>query len=281
MIEMEERKYTVYIHTNKINNKAYIGITSMNVEDRWQNGLGYLRKTKYGEYKQPAIARAIEKYGWDNFEHIIWAENLTKEQACECEILLIMLFDTRNPKYGYNIRQGGSDGGAGRVVSEKTKSRLSAINKGRTSPNKGKPMSEEQKQKLCMAFANSLNRGDEWRNKLSESHKGKKASDETKRLLSEIRQGHPVSEETREKLRNARLGKSPNKESVEKMGKAHRKEAIVCIETGVIYPCAYTIEVELGIKNVRRACMPNSGRKTAGGYHWRMATEEEALLCAS
>ena len=65
------------------------------------------------------------------------------------------------------------------------------------------------------------------------------------------------------------------------MGEAHRKEAFVCIETGIVYDCAYTIEVELGIKNVKRACTPGSGRNTAGGLHWRIATEEEVLLCAS
>ena len=276
---MEDRKYTVYIHTNKANNKAYIGITCRNVNDRWQNGLGYLTKNKYGEYQQPAIARAIKKYGWNNFDHIIWADNLTKEQACKYERLLIALFDTQNPKYGYNIRQGGNDGGAGRIVSEKTRLRLSIANKGRVSHNKGKPMSEEQKQKLRVAFANSPNRGDEWREKISENRKGIKASDETKRHLSEIRKGHPVSEETRRKIGNAHLGKTVSKESAEKMGKAHRKEAFVCIETGIVYSCEYAIRLKLGIQNVKRACTPGSGRQTAGGFHWRIATEEEALLC--
>lgn len=274
----QEKKWCVYIHRSP-SNKAYIGITGRKVEDRWQNGQGYLIKTKYGEYKQPTFARAIKKYGWDNFEHIIWAESLTRDEACECERLLIKLFDTQNPKYGYNIRQGGNDGGAGRVVSETTKLRLSVANKGRTSPNKGKSFSEEHKRNLCEAFANSPNRGDEWRNKLSESHKGKKASDETRHLLSEIRQGHPVSEETRKKIGKAHLGKTISKESAEKMGKAHRKEAFVCIETGIVYPCAYAIELELGIQNVKRACTPGSGRKTAGGLHWRIATEAEVLLC--
>ncbi len=278
---MDERKYTVYMHTNKINNKAYIGITCQDVEDRWQNGLGYLKKNKYGEYTQPAFARAIEKYGWDNFEHIIVFKDVNKSDACKYEKQLILLFKTQNRNYGYNISSGGDDGCVGRIVSEETRARLSDAHKGKEGPNKGKSFSDEHKQNLCIAFEHSPNRGDEWRNKLSESHKGKRASDETKRRISEGHKGHQVSEETRVKIGNAHRGKAMSKESAEKMGKAHRKEAFVCIETGVVYDCAYTVEVELGIKNVKRACIPGSGRKTAGGLHWRLATEEEVLLCAS
>lgn len=43
---------------------------------------------------------------------------------------------------------------------------------------------------------------------------------------------------------------------------------VFCVETKAIYECAYYAENTLGIKNVYRACDPNSGRHTAGGYHW-------------
>ena len=278
---MNERKYTVYMHTNKINNKAYVGITCQDVETRWQNGLGYLKKNKYGEYTQPAFARAIEKYGWDNFEHIVVFKDVSKECACNYEKQLILLFRTQDRDYGYNISSGGDDGCVGRIVSKETRTRLSDAHKGKKCPNKGKSFSDEHKQNLCTAFEHSPNRRDEWRNKLSESHKGRIASEETKCRISDGHKGHQVSEETRVKISNARRGKAMSKESAEKMGKAHRKEAFVCIETGVVYDCAYTIEVELGIKNVKRACVRDSGRKTAGGLHWRFATDEEVLLCES
>ncbi|MGN1399728.1 MAG: NUMOD3 domain-containing DNA-binding protein [Erysipelotrichaceae bacterium] len=271
---LEDKNWCVYIHISP-SNKAYIGITSNTPEGRWQNGLGYLKKTKYGEYKQPAIARAIIKYGWDNFEHIIWANQLTKEQACQCERLLILLFNTRDKNYGYNIREGGNNGGQGRVVSEMTRYRLSISHKGKESPNKNKRFSDEHRQKLKEAFLNSPNRNDEWRRKISQSKKGKKMPQEIVQRMSESRMGHAVSEETRKKISQANTGRIISGEWANKIGAAHRKGAIVCIETGVIYDCAYTIETQLGIKNVRRACDPNSGRHTAGGYHWRYATEEE------
>lgn len=40
----ELNNYTVYMHVNKANNKTYVGITSQNVQERWQNGLGYKKR---------------------------------------------------------------------------------------------------------------------------------------------------------------------------------------------------------------------------------------------
>ena len=96
-----EKTYTVYIHKNKINNKCYIGQTCQNTQRRWRNnGEGYNRSPKFYQ--------AIKKYGWDNFEHIIYKTNLTGEQADELEKLLIQQYDSINN--GYNISLGGREG---------------------------------------------------------------------------------------------------------------------------------------------------------------------------
>lgn len=89
----------VYIHINKLTNKAYIGITSQVPEDRWQKGRHYKTCVLFN--------RAIQKYGWDNFEHIIFKDNLSREEANHIEYLLIALFNTNNPTYGYNLQSGG------------------------------------------------------------------------------------------------------------------------------------------------------------------------------
>lgn len=92
--------YTVYVHINKINGKRYIGITRQNINRRWRNnGKGY--KTQQYFY------RVIEKYGWDNFEHIIIAKGLSKEEACWLEIELIREWNTTDRTKGYNIANGG------------------------------------------------------------------------------------------------------------------------------------------------------------------------------
>lgn len=94
----EERKYCVYIHTNKINNKVYIGQTGKSLNDRWRkDGSGYLQKRKNGVYYQPLFARAIQKYGWDNFKHEVILIGETFEYACAVEKCLVKHYKTNNP----------------------------------------------------------------------------------------------------------------------------------------------------------------------------------------
>lgn len=92
-------KYCVYIHRNKINHKVYVGMTSRRAKQRWKRGSGYKL--------QPIFHQAILEYGWDNFEHIVIEDNLTKDQACTLERKLIKEFDSANSAYGYNIALGG------------------------------------------------------------------------------------------------------------------------------------------------------------------------------
>lgn len=104
--DQDERKYSVYIHivpkalSGYDYDKYYVGITSKKyVKTRWgQNGKGY----KYQYFN-----KAIQKYGWDNIEHEIIAQNLTEDEAKELEISLIASLKSNNPKYGYNASPGG------------------------------------------------------------------------------------------------------------------------------------------------------------------------------
>lgn len=92
-----KNNWCVYMHTNNINGKRYIGI-SQNPKRRWKNGNGY---------KTQLFGKAINKYGWDNFTHEILFTGLTENDACEKEIELISLYNTTDDKYGYNILDGG------------------------------------------------------------------------------------------------------------------------------------------------------------------------------
>jgi group I intron endonuclease len=129
-----QKKWKVYFHTNIINNKVYVGITSRDLSARWGcNGNGYLRLKSNGEFIQPKFARAILYHGWDMFEHIVFAEGLTKDEACSMEMSLINLYDSINN--GYNITKGG-EGGHGIEVSEEERRRRSEMSKGKHySPN--------------------------------------------------------------------------------------------------------------------------------------------------
>lgn len=124
---MSDRKYCVYKHTSP-SNKVYIGIT-FNPKRRWYNGNGYLHKRKDGKYNQPLFARAILKYGWDNFTHEIIKDNLSKEQACELEKKYIQEYDSTNPQKGYNISFGGDILMYGKTHSKETKFLIRQHNK--------------------------------------------------------------------------------------------------------------------------------------------------------
>lgn len=98
-ISSETNSFCVYMHINKANGKKYIGITSCNPLDRWQGGLGYKHNKHFND--------AINKYGWNNFDHLILYSGLTKNEACEIEQFLITKHKTQDKKYGYNIASGG------------------------------------------------------------------------------------------------------------------------------------------------------------------------------
>ena len=93
------KEFIVYMHENKINHKKYIGITCQKPTQRWRGGKGY----KIGAFKN-----AIDKYGWNNFNHIVLYEHLTKEDACLKEQELIKQYNTMDNNYGYNLCEGGN-----------------------------------------------------------------------------------------------------------------------------------------------------------------------------
>jgi len=79
----QEHHYIIYCHRNKINNKAYIGQTCQRLERRWREGEGYSHCSYF--------YHAIQKYGWDNFEHFIIMDNLSLEEANKNEESYLIL----------------------------------------------------------------------------------------------------------------------------------------------------------------------------------------------
>lgn len=147
----QHSKWTVYTHINKINGKRYVGITSLDVNDRWRNGDGY---------KAQVFGRAIAKYGWDNFEHKILATGLTLEDANATERALIAEWKTQDPLHGYNIVDGG-DGICGFKFSEESRRKMSESAKKRNicyaTRKKHPPISEDTRAKMSINNTGSGN----------------------------------------------------------------------------------------------------------------------------
>jgi hypothetical protein len=138
-MEIYNGKYCVYVHTNKINGKMYVGQTCQKPEYRWSNGTGYVGSTYF--------YRAIQKYGWGNFEHEVVASNLTKVEANNFEKLLIQMLNTTDENSGYNLTNGG-DGMTGFRHSPETKEKMRQNNLGANNNNYGKHLDEDQKRKI-------------------------------------------------------------------------------------------------------------------------------------
>lgn len=162
---MYGKEWCVYKHTNKTNGKCYIGITSKRPEVRWAKGVGY-QQNKY-------FWNAIQKYGWDGFDHEILLVGLSREEACSKEIELIGQYGSYMPN-GYNLTIGG-EGSNGWKMTAEQRAKISARNKGKKRP----PEIGE------MIRRRSL---------------GKKASPETKAKMSAVRKGKYHTEETKQKL---------------------------------------------------------------------------------
>jgi group I intron endonuclease len=170
----------VYLITNLVNGKRYIGQTSRSLEWRW-----HIHQTRKG---CRALRNAIDKYGANNFSMEVLFDVPTKELAGEFETEYISRYNTKAPN-GYNL----TDGGEGVVgLSLETRKRRA--------------------QKLLgNKCAVGAIRTPEYLKAMSERYKGRVFSDETRRKMSEAAQARVVSQETKDKHREVtkRLGLRP------------------------------------------------------------------------
>lgn len=92
-ITNEIRFYIIYMHI--LPTSIYIGQTGQNPEDRWQNGKGYVNNKLF--YIN------IKKYGWENIEHVIFKDKLTKNEADRMEMELIHFFSKNEKRTGKTV----------------------------------------------------------------------------------------------------------------------------------------------------------------------------------
>lgn len=162
-----EKTYCIYCHTNRVNGKKYIGMTSQSLKNRWRSGRGYKGCTEFDA--------AIKQFGWEAFDHEILGTNLSLEMACKAEKHFIEKLGSRFPN-GYNLDGGGI---VGRNISAVTKTRIGDRNRGRHP-------TEETRKKMSVA-RRGIEFSDKTREKLSVANLGKTRTKEQKNRLSEAR----------------------------------------------------------------------------------------------
>lgn len=230
-----ENNYSVYIHINKTNNKKYVGITKQKPTKRQRkDGKGYKGCTYFWN--------AICKYGWEDFNHEILLEYLSKEEVCLKEKEFIIKYKTTQRDYGYNIEKGGLD---------KNRFTPEAIKKLKES-HKGKIMSEEQKKKISKSLGQGKNN----------VNYGRKQSEEAKLHNSLAKKGsnHP------------NWGKHLSNETKEKIKKGNSKPVFQCDLDGEIIKEWESAKYASSILNYSYKAINNcliGKSKTSFGYTWK------------
>jgi group I intron endonuclease len=95
----------IYKITNTVNDKVYIGQTIRSIDIRWKEHLRHGFNPNNNEYNRH-LYKSMRKYGKDKFsiEEIECCDN---DLLDEREMFWIQLYDSSNPRYGYNLTLGG------------------------------------------------------------------------------------------------------------------------------------------------------------------------------
>ena len=264
----------IYKLENKLNGKIYIGQTMRTVEVRMKDHLYNSVSNRNKSY----IDRAIGKYGINAFEVSI-IEECADEKLNEREIFWIAFYNCKKPN-GYNLTDGG-EGCTGRVVSLKTRKKISAA-------RMGHPVNENVREKLRIA------------------NTGKKHSIQTKAKISESRynkrQVRCVEMNiTFESIAAAAqwVNKSTSVliKALQKISRTaggyhwHYADELVdysqmnippqrnsrsvrCVETGNIFPSIMSAAKWANIDSCTIRAALNKESRTAGNYHWSDVNNE-------
>jgi group I intron endonuclease len=181
----------IYLATNTVNGKRYVGQTVRSLEERW------IEHCKPSPTNFHAINAAIQKYGKENFtiEKLVEADSL--DQLNKDEDFYILLLGTLGSHSGYNSRLGGSLG----RMTEEVKQKISVA-------HKGKKLSPDHCESIRRSHT-GLRRKYPYKPRRD---KGIVRSEETCRKISEAIKGNTNfagkthSDEAKEKIRQSKLG---------------------------------------------------------------------------
>lgn len=258
----------VYMTTNVINGKKYIGQHQCKTEKDSYLGSG------------TALVRDIKEYGRKCFvrETLYVAES--QDELNEKEIEFIAKYNAVESSEFYNFARGGlcvegcMNPMYGHVYTEEERKKIGNGQRGEKHWNYGQHWSEEIKAKI------------------SESHKGLPAwnkgipmREESKKKLSAANSGKERTDLARQHMREAHLGRKHPEEVKQKIGNANKRfhenggrrsaKPVVCVETNTIFASIGDASRFVNRHESAVSACIRGKQETAGGYHWRFATQEE------
>ena len=152
----------IYKATNKTTGKAYIGQTTLSLEQRIS---AHMREARKGKRSKSAFHNALLKYGLDSFTIETIDRCDTIDDLNERETYWIATLNTLCLN-GYNIEAGGKHF----LMSETTKAKL-----------RGQKRSEQTRQLLSQI---NSNRSNEWNRNIAQAAKGRKLNENQLRRLA-------------------------------------------------------------------------------------------------
>lgn len=255
----------VYCTVNLINGKKYIGSHIHNDDSYLGSGTN--------------IKKAIKKYGRENFKRYILAEVENFEIMKELEEYYIDYYQAYESSLFYNatkypagitkfpedkklnvsLANKNNKYNLGRIQTEETKNKISQS-------NKGKKRSEEYKKIVSERFKGNTSR------------KGKPFSDENKEKISKSKINHPCykDSERNKKISQANKGKlkgiKKSQELIDKMSKNRQKQIVQLDLNNNIINIFPSIKDARKLTGISYSIIINccKGRTTTGkGYLWR------------
>lgn len=208
----------IYKATNTINGKSYIGKTTKGLSRRKMEHYSFIKAITYFQH-------AIEKYGKNSFEWQIIKECFSGTELSESEIFYIKLFKTNNPKYGYNMTNGGDGFAYGELnpvnrpeVKAKIIAKLKTNNGSFRQDVKDKISKTLTGRKLTEEHKNNIGEG-------SKGHKGSKGSNNpnSKKWIVIFPDGHELEiKGLREFCRDYNLNAKLMRRTVNDLTKIHK-----------------------------------------------------------
>lgn len=160
----------VYLTTNLVNGKKYVGAHRSSTFDESYKGSGKV------------LWRAINKYGWDNFKTEILKWCYSKEELFQEEFFEIERRDAVRSREYYNMMPGGRGGDNKTTLTPEEHQRY--IQKIKDSKNRPRTQKEVAHMERLHQLQVGHPRSDESKQKSSESNRGQVRSEEAKHHMS-------------------------------------------------------------------------------------------------
>jgi len=248
----------IYMVTNKINGKSYIGKTIRMLSQR--------RGGHFGSDHCRALHLELKKYGKESFDWKLLFESDNEELLGEKEKAFIEKYQTLAPN-GYNLTTGG---GAPKI-SEETRKRYSASGCKRWSDPRFAERNARTKEKIRAGIKKKY-QNPKYREKMIKILAEVNKRPERRKNVSEgILKKYAIDPEYCRRRKEAIIAKTQTQEWLTNNRNACKKcrKKVLCVETGIIYSGIREAAKATNTWDTAISRVCHKKLKKTGGLHWQ------------